>query len=266
MKIPTLPTLQEMLDAGVHFGHKKQYSDARGRDNFYGVRDKIVIINLEKTRSSLEKALEFLAKEAASGATFLFVGTKPQVRSFIKTTATDLNMPYVTTRWLGGTLTNFETIEKNLKKLNKLEEELKSSEKVLTKKEKTVLQRTIDRSKFNLGGMESLKNLPDVLVVIDPVEEKLAIREAKAMGIPTVAMMDTNANPAGITFPIPANDDVPKSLELILGLIKETIAQNYKAKVETGAKLDEKSKNKNSSIRHPEIDSGSSNQLDKLGK
>lgn len=228
MKIPTLPSLQNMLEAGVHFGHKKQYSDARGRDNFYMIRDKIVIINLEKTRTALERALEFLAGKAANGATFLFVGTKPQVRNFVKEAAVDLSMPYVTNRWLGGTLTNYETIERNIRKLNQLEEELKNSSKIRTKKEKTVLQRTIDRSKFNLGSMENLNQLPDVLIVVDPVEEKSAVKEATSMGIPTVAIMDTNANPYGITFPIPANDDASKSLALIIGLVKESIAENYK--------------------------------------
>lgn len=217
-----------MLEAGVHFGHKKQYSDARGRDNFYMVRDKVVIINLEKTRKALEHALQFLGSQAQSGATILFVGTKPQVRKYIKETATALNMPYVTNRWLGGTLTNFETIDQNLKKLNKLEEELKNPNSTKTKKEKTVLARNIERAKFNLGGMESLKALPQVLFVVDPVEEKLAIKEATAIGIPTIAILDTNANPQKVDYPIPANDDAPASLKMIMELVQKTIADNFK--------------------------------------
>lgn len=232
MKTTTLPTLREMFEAGVHFGHKKQYSDARGRDYFYCVRDKVVVINLEKTRSALEKALGFLAEKSASGSTILFVGTKPQAREIIKKVATQLDMPFVVNRWLGGTLTNFETIERNLKKLKKLEEELNDVNSQKTKKEKTVLKRTIDRSKYNLSGMEKLNQLPQVLFIIDPVEEKLAIKEAAMVGIPTVAIMDTNANPRNITYPIPANDDTPASLGLVMELVKDTIKDNFKPKTE----------------------------------
>ncbi|MBP6930093.1 30S ribosomal protein S2 [Patescibacteria group bacterium] len=231
MKIPQLPTLKQMLEAGVHFGHKKQYSDARGRDNFHSIRDKVVIIDLEKTLSSLEKALKFLAQTAENGATVLFVGTKTQVRNLVKQAAEEVGMPHVTNRWLGGTLTNFETIEQNLKKLTRLEEELNNPQVVKTKKEKTVLQRTIERAKFNLGGVSTLKKLPQVLFVVDPVEEKLAIKEATTIGIPVVALLDTNANPRDIDFPIPANDDAPKALEMMISLVKETIKDNYKAPV-----------------------------------
>ncbi len=220
-----------MLEAGVHFGHKKQYSDARGRDNFHSIRDKVVIIDLEKTLSSLEKALKFLAQTAENGATVLFVGTKTQVRNLVKQAAEEVGMPHVTNRWLGGTLTNFETIEQNLKKLTRLEEELNNPQVVKTKKEKTVLQRTIERAKFNLGGVSTLKKLPQVLFVVDPVEEKLAIKEATTIGIPVVALLDTNANPRDIDFPIPANDDAPKALEMMISLVKETIKDNYKAPV-----------------------------------
>ncbi|MGI6370972.1 MAG: 30S ribosomal protein S2 [Patescibacteria group bacterium] len=231
MKIPQLPTLKQMLEAGVHFGHKKQYSDARGRDNFHSIRDKVVIINLEKTLVSLEKALKFLAQTAENGSTILFVGTKTQVRNLVKEAAEETGMPHVTNRWLGGTLTNFETIEQNLKKLTRLEEDLNNPQVVKTKKEKTVLQRTIERAKFNLGGVSSLKKLPEVLFVVDPVEEKLAVKEATTIGIPVVALLDTNANPRGIDYPIPANDDAPKALEMIIGLVKETVKDNYKAPV-----------------------------------
>ena len=232
MKTTTLPTLREMFEAGVHFGHKKQYSDARGRDYFYCVRDKVVVINLEKTREALEKALGFLAEKSANGSTILFVGTKPQAREIIKKVATELDMPFVVNRWLGGTLTNFETIERNLKKLKKLEDELNDAQSSKTKKEKTVLKRTIDRSKYNLSGMEKLSQLPQVMFIIDPVEEKLAIKEAAMMGIPTVAILDTNANPRNITYPIPANDDTPASLGLIMDLVKSAIKENFKPKTE----------------------------------
>lgn len=218
-----------MFEAGVHFGHKKQYSDARGRDNFFGVRDKIVIINLEKTRTALQNALEFLATEAAKGSTFLFVGTKSQARAQIKKISAELEMPYVVNRWLGGTLTNFETIERNLKKLNQLEEALNDANSPMTKKEKTVLKRTIERARFNLSGMQNLKHLPDVLVIFDAAREALAIKEAEAMDIPVVAIMDTNANPHGVTYPIPANDDIDSSLDLITDIMITTIKDNYRA-------------------------------------
>lgn len=232
MKIPTIPSLQEMLEAGFHFGHKKQFSDARGRDNFFEVREKVVVINLEKTQSLLQKALEFVAGEAAKGATFLFVGTKPQAREAVAEAAKKTNMPYITNRWLGGTLTNFETIKKNLKKLKAMEEELNKKDETLpkTKKELQELARTIERSKYNLEGIISLSSLPDVVVVVDPKREKAAVKEAFATGIPVVAVLDTDANPTNIEFPIPANEDSVRVDKIIFELLADAIALNHIAK------------------------------------
>ncbi len=235
MKIPTIPSLQEMLEAGFHLGHKKQYSDARGRDYFFEVKEKVIVINLEKTQECLQKALEFLARESANGATFLFVGTKPQVRTAVSEAAKKANMPYISNRWLGGTLTNFETIEKNLKKLKVMEDKLAKEEegKSLTKKERLELSRAIEKSKFNMEGIVSLKSLPDAMIVADPHREKAAVKEAFAVGIPVVAVLDTDSNPKGIEFPIPANDDSTRAVKIIFGLISEAIATNFAAKKES---------------------------------
>jgi len=237
MNIPTIPSLQEMLEAGFHFGHKKQYSDARGRDNFFEVREKVVVINLEKTQECLKNALEFIARESAKGSTFLFVGTKPQAKSAIIEAAKEANMPYITNRWLGGTLTNFETIEKNIKKLKTLEDSLakEDAEHPLTKKEKQDISSAIERSKFNMEGIITLKSLPDVMIVADPHKEKAAVREAIAVGIPVVAVLDTDANPKGIEFPIPANDDSVRAMKIVFGQFGEAIATNAVAKKDTSS-------------------------------
>lgn len=239
MKEVTIPTLKELLEAGVYFGHKKQYSDSRGRDNFYTVKDKIVIIDLEKTRAALESAIKFISSQALHGATFLFVGTKVQAKNIIKETAESVEMPYVINRWLGGTLTNFSTIEKNLKDLEEMETASQSEEatKSRTKKESAVLARSISRAKYNLGGIKKLNKLPDVLIAVDAAQEKLAIAEARTVGIPVVAIADTNANPLDIDYAIPANDDVPSSLKLLISVIENAIKLNYKKPVEDTKKI-----------------------------
>ena len=244
MKEIKLPTLKELVGAGVHFGHKKQYSDARGRDNFYTIRDKIVIINLDKTRSALKSALEYIADRASNSATFLFVGTKAQAKPLVRKTAEGLNMPYVTNRWLGGTLTNFETIEKNLKNLETMEAALsdEGTSKSRTKKELTVLKRQLQSAKYNLEGIKNMNKLPDVLIVVDAAKESSALAEANITGIPVVAIADTNANPKNIAYAIPANDDAPKSLELILGLIQKTISESYKKIADNQEPTDKKNK------------------------
>src|SRR3972149_2624758 len=180
MKTIALPTLREMFEAGVHFGHRKQNSDARGRDNFFSVKNKIVVINLERTLQALEKALVFIGEQAASGATFLFVGTKSQARQRVEEVAKKLAMPYVTNRWLGGTLTNFDTIKKSIKRLENTESELADPAKreQRTKKETILLEREAERIKYNLSGMREMKKLPQVMIVVDAHEERGAIREA----------------------------------------------------------------------------------------
>lgn len=237
MKSTTIPTLREMFEAGVYFGHKKQNSDARGSANFFGVKNKVVVINLEKTRAALETALSFLAKEAQKGSLMLFVGTKPQAKDKVEEVAKKLNMPFVTNRWLGGTLTNFDTIKKSVKHLDEMEAELNDAKKseARTKKEGLMLARRIENIKYNLSGMSEVKQRPDLLIIIGAQEEENAINEALVQGIPTVALLDTDANPKKVTYPIPANDKSPKSINMILGLIGDVISANYKPKTTTPA-------------------------------
>jgi len=228
MKTTTIPTLRAMFEAGVHFGHKKQNSDARARDSFFAVQNRVVIINLEKTRDALTRAAAFVARQAQEGAIFLFVGTKNRIEDVVRKAAEETGMPYVTNRWLGGTLTNFDTVKNSLKKLADLEVGLNEKH---TKKEGIMLQREITRIRYNLSGITDVNRLPQVLIVVDAHEEKNAVAEAKKLGIPIVAILDTNADPRPVDFPIPANDDTSKSVSLLLDILVSAIKDNYKAPV-----------------------------------
>ena len=233
-----VPSLSEMLEAGVYFGHKKERSHPRAKSFIYTLRNGVYVINLEMTQELLAEALKFLEKTASEGKTILFVGTKPQAKELIKKTAEELQMPYVTFRWLGGTLTNFETIKKNIDSLKKLEEEVSSEEfKKLTKKEKALKQEKLDKMHKVLDGISSLKKLPDALFIIDTNHERIAVSEARKKEIPTVGICDTNSNPDIIDYPIPSNDDAVSAIEMILKLVADAIKSGLvKKKPEKGDK------------------------------
>lgn len=221
-----MPTLTDLLEAGAHFGHKKEKSFPRAKQFTYTIRDNIYVINLEKTLEQLKKAIEYLQKEINSGKTILFVGTKPQAKQVVKKIATNLNMPYMVERWPGGMLTNFETIRRSLKTLTDLEEQIKSEDFLLfTKKERKRIEEKQAKLNLIFEGIKDLKKLPDVLFIVDTVRENIAVREAKTLNIPLVGICDTNANPDLIDIPIPANDDSENSIKLILGKIEEGIRQ-----------------------------------------
>jgi len=226
-----MPTLIELLDAGAHFGHKKERSHPKAKDFIFTLREGIHVIDLDKTREGLEKALEFLKKQIIFGKTILFVGTKKQAQSLTQKVAEAANMPYINQRWLGGTLTNFATIRKNITQLESLEAKTKSPDfEVLTKKEKKVITDKIERLSKIFGGVRNMKNLPDAIFVIDAAKEKLALEEGNRMEIPIVAICDTDANPDKITYPIPANDDAPKTLSLLMSLVEEAVVSGAKEK------------------------------------
>jgi len=236
-----MPTLVELLEAGSHFGHKKERSHPRAKDYIFTLREGIYVIDLEKTQNYLEKALEFLKRQKSSGKTILFVGTKRQAKELTKKVAQDLGMPYVTHRWLGGTLTNFETIKRSLQELERLENQTKTPEfEVLTKKEKKIITDKMARLQITFEGIKGMKNLPDVVFAVDAAKESGVIAEANRMEIPVVAICDTDANPDKITYPIPANDDAPKSIEILMNLVDKTLQENHGEVVKEEIKPKEK--------------------------
>lgn len=215
-------SLVELLEAGVQFGHKKHKSHPKAQEYIFTLREGVYVIDLEKTVAYMERALDFLKKEINLGKTVLFVGTKRQAKDITKEVAESLNMPFVTHRWLGGTLTNFETLNRSLKTLEKLTEQVKSPEfEALTKKEKKMINDKVAKLELMFGGVKEMKRLPDALFIVDGKGEEIAVKEAAIVGIPCIAICDTDVDPSKITYPIPANDDAPKSLNFIMNIVKE---------------------------------------------
>jgi len=219
-----MPTLVEMLEAGVHFGHKKERSHPKMKDYTFTLREGVYIIDLEKTQDCLKQAIDFLKKQVELGKTILFVGTKRQAKDLVKHTAELAGMPYIIHRWLGGTLTNFETVRKSINEIASIETQMKSPEFAnFTKKERKLASDRLEKLENVFGGIRDMKNLPDVVLVVDANREKLAISEAIRVGIPVVALADTDANPEGINYLIPANDDSTKSIDLVLKQISSVL-------------------------------------------
>lgn len=224
-----LPKIQEMLDAGVHYGHQAKRWHPKMEPYIYTVNKNVHIIDLEKTEEMLEKACDFLYEQASLGKVIVFVGTKRQSKSIVEKEAQRCGALYVTERWIGGTITNFETIKKNIDKLLdyvKGREEGKFN--VYTKKERLMIDREIEKLQISYGGISSLKKAPEVLFVVDPKREKTAVREAKRSNVPVVSLIDTNADPTDTDYPIPGNDDAIKSVALIIRTISDAIEAGYK--------------------------------------
>lgn len=227
MATTNIPTLKELMAVGAHFGHKRERSHPKAQQYIYILREGIYIIDLQKTQEGLEKALKQLSDLAGAGKTVLFVGTKPQAADLVKRAAERALMPYIVHHWPGGLLTNFETITNSLKQLEQMEQKLAAPEAInLTKKEKRVLSDKIRKTNTVLGGVRQMKRLPDALFVVDVVAEATAVGEAYTLGIPVIGLTDTNANPEKVDFPIPANDDARKAIELITSLAAEALAGN----------------------------------------
>jgi len=219
-----LPSAQELLEAGVHFGHKTSKWHPRMKPYIFSSRNGVHIFDLEKTLQKMNEALVFLRSVAEKGGVILFVGTKPAAKSIIKETAGKLGMPYVSERWLGGTLTNFKTISKRLDYFRKLEEEQKNGgwDKYV-KKERTKLEKKLKKLQKQLEGIRNLMKIPEALFALDIKTENLAIREAKRVKIPVVAVCDTANDPSQIDYPIPANDDAISSMKIILAAVAENL-------------------------------------------
>ncbi|MEK9130906.1 MAG: 30S ribosomal protein S2 [Patescibacteria group bacterium] len=224
--MPNVPQLEEMLQAGVHFGHRSSRWHPKMQPYIFGVRNGVHITNLEETQKSLATALNFVAQVAARGSMVLFVGTKPQARGIIKKSAEEVGMPYITNRWLGGTLTNFGEIKRLIKKfLDLKDKEAKGELKKYTKKEQLWFSRDIEDMDRKVGGIQSMLSSPEAVFIVDIKAEKTALNEARQKGIKVIAMVDTNVNPTYVDFPIPANDDGVKSIELITRRLVEAIKE-----------------------------------------
>lgn len=221
-----IPSLKELMEAGVHFGHVAKYWNPRTEPYIYTKRDRIHVLDLEKTHQALTEILPKITEFVSQGKTILLVGTKKQIRSIITEIGPATGMPYIDLRWLGGTLTNFKVMQLSIKRMKEISEFLNSEKSGrLIKKERLNLQRQLVRMQEKFGGLLNLDKLPDAIFVIDPHYEKGAISEAKALGIKIFAILDTNSDPSDIDYVIPANDDAKKSVELIMNSVKEAILE-----------------------------------------
>lgn len=216
--------MRDLLEAGAHFGHQKRYWNPKMRDYIFGARNDIHIINLEKTVPALESALEFVSQIANKRNKVLFVGTKRSAGKIIREEAQRCGMPYVDKRWLGGMLTNYKTIRQSIRRLRDLEEQSSDGTFAkLTKHEALTRQRTLDKLESSLGGIKDMGGLPDVILVVDVDHESIAVTEARKLGIPVIGLVDTNSDPDGIDFVIPANDDAIRSIRLIAAAFADVI-------------------------------------------
>jgi len=224
-----VPKIEDLIEAGVHFGHQIRRWHPKMEPYIYTVSKNIHIIDLEDTERLLKEACEFLNKMASEGKKIVFVGTKKQSKDIIKSEATRSGAMFVNERWIGGTITNFPTIKKNLDKLIKYIRGKETGEfDKYTKKERLLIDRETDKMNLVYGGILSLAETPDVLFVIDPKRERTAVKESQNAGIPVVAIVDTNADPTGIDYIIPGNDDAIKSVALLVRAIADAVEEGYK--------------------------------------
>ena len=241
MKIPKI-TIEQLLEAGVHLGHKTLRWNPKMKKFIFGKRDSIHIIDLTQTLELTNIALEKVHNTITSGGKILFISTKKQASEAIAKLAKDTDQYFVNYRWLGGMLTNWDTISNSIKKLNKINSDLISENRGFTKKELLKMSGQRDKLQRSLGGIMEMKKVPDLVFIIDTNYESLAIKESIKLGIPIIAILDTNSDPDGIDFPIPGNDDARRSIDLYCNLIKETIddaKQNIKITID-GLKPEEK--------------------------
>jgi small subunit ribosomal protein S2 len=224
--MPEIPSMLEMLQAGVHFGHKASKWHPKMKPYIFGERSDVHIINLEKTAKKLKEALDFVKKTTAAGGAVLFVGSKDQAKEIVKRHAADCGMPYVTTRWLGGTFTNFKTIKSVIDRFIDLKNKMATGGLAkYTKKEQINFQKEVVKLEELVGGMETLKKLPEAIFVVDVKAEKTAVAEARKKKVAVVALCDTNINPENIDYAIPSNDDAVKAIEMMVGLVAAAIKE-----------------------------------------
>ena len=244
MKIPNV-TIQQLLEAGVHLGHKTLRWNPKMKKYIFGKRDSIHIIDLTQTLELTKIALEKIYETIANNGKILFVSTKKQASEAVADVAKETNQYFVNYRWLGGMLTNWGTISNSIKKLKKLEVDLVAENRGFTKKELLKMSVKKDKLYRSLGGISEMKKIPDLVFIIDTNYESLAIQESLKLGIPIIAILDSNSNPDGIDYPIPGNDDARRAIDLYCNLIKETIiaAQKETPVVDSKTLLDKKDEN-----------------------
>src|SRR3989338_79767 len=236
----TTELIRQLLEAGVHFGHQTKKWNPKMKRFIFGQRSGIYIIDLEQTATALIKACDFLRSKAKEGREILFVGTKKQAQDVIKEEATRCNMFFVNQRWLGGTLTNFSTIKKNVERLKDYYKMQESGQlDALTKKEATGIKKEIEKLSKNLTGLIEMKRLPGALFVVDSKKEEIAIKEAKRLSIPVVSLLDTNCDPDMVDVVIPGNDDAIKSIKFVTSLITDAILEGRRSFMETTAKVEQ---------------------------
>ena len=248
MKIPNI-TIQQLLEAGVHLGHKTLRWNPKMKKYIFGKRDSIHIIDLTQTLELTKIALEKVYNTVANNGKILFVSTKKQASEAVADVAKETDQYFVNYRWLGGMLTNWGTISNSIKKLKKLETDLISENRGFTKKELLKMSVKKDKLQRSLGGIAEMKKVPDLVFVIDTNYESLAIAESSKLGIPIIAILDSNSNPDNIDYPIPGNDDARRAIDLYCNLIKETINSAKKSKPVSEAKKDQQDEKKSKTIQ-----------------
>lgn len=225
-----LPTLQELLEAGVHFGHQVRRGHPRMRPYIYGTKDGVSVIDLTQTEKYLKEASEYVYNLGKENKTLLFVGTKKQARPIVEQWAKQLEAPYLAQRWIGGFLTNLPEIQKNIKKLKEyLDQKAKGELAKYTKKEQLLLERKMSKLQKDFAGVMEMENLPDAVFVVDAVSDNIAIREANRLDIPIIAIADSNCDPTQIDYPVPGNDDAIKSIKILVGTIASVYKEGKKA-------------------------------------
>lgn len=225
--------LKELLESGVHFGHQTRKWNPKMKPYIFGAKNGVYIVDLQQTIKLFKKASKFIKETVASGKSVLFVGTKRPAQDVIKEEAERCQMFYVNNRWLGGTLTNFQTIKTNVARLKKLEGMKKDGTfESLSKKEALILEKEMTKLEKNLGGIKEMENLPEVLFIVDPKKERIATLEAKRMNITTVALIDTNCDPDLIDYVIPGNDDAIRSIRLFVSEIADACIEGRKGSQE----------------------------------
>ena len=232
MSYPTF-TMRQLLEAGVHFGHHTRRWNPKMAPYIFAKRNNIHIVNLEKTVPMLYEALDAIQSIAKNGGKFLFVGTKRSASDLIAQAATNCGQYYVNHRWLGGMLTNWETVSNSIKKLKSLEERIETGEvNSLTKKERLQIERQKEKLDLNLGGIKNMNGIPDAMFIIDTNKESIAILEANNLNIPVIAICDTNSNPSGVDYPIPGNDDALRAISLYCDLVAASILKGLESNLE----------------------------------
>ncbi len=237
MAVPTV-SMQQLIEAGAHFGHQTHRWNPRMKPYIFGARNGVHIIDLSQSVPLMARALEFVSATVRSGGKVLFVGTKRQAQEPIAQAARACGQHFVNHRWLGGMLTNWKTISGSIKRLKTLEEQLSNNTVGLTKKEVLQLTRERDKLELSLGGIRDMGGIPDVMFVIDANKEELAIKEANVLGIPVVAILDTNVDPNGIAFPVPGNDDASRAIRLYCDAIAAAATKGHtEGVVDSGADI-----------------------------